>query len=236
MLLNCTVYTSSIRLCLTVLTDHCSYWWMFWGSNTCNGLTRLPWQCSTVTWVFWYLHINGALGEGFSGEAVQHSLIRREQALAFTGVQIPDPGQIFTMLAATCSFWLNKTTNPSSQPAKSSTFQQKLKHWPQLAGDCNIPPAWRGVLFWVRRGAGLICFLTGTWSGDGSVSSLNADMQSDALRGVEATSHGGRQAHCKQQAEKTEMIDGLLCFALSRSQLISNWKCPTVFQNSDTTR
>lgn len=93
----------------------------------------------------------------------------------------------------------------------------------------------------IGRGAALILFpLTESRSGGGrSTSSPNTDRQSDALRGVAASSHGGCQAHCKQQAEKTQMIDVcyvLLLFIPQEGNSFPILNAPLYFQNSNAVR
>lgn len=75
-------------------------------------------------------------------------------------------------------FFPSKRINTSSQPAKSSTFQQQPKQWPHLAGNCNIPPGQRSELVMARCDAGLIWPPTETWSGEVSVSNPDTDSQS----------------------------------------------------------
>lgn len=98
--------------------------------NTCNSLTRLPWQCCIVTQAVQHLHINGASGGGIWGEAVQHSVISRELTFAFTSVQIQNPRAIFSILPATCFFLLkdNKHKFSTCQIIKFFSNNQNIDH------------------------------------------------------------------------------------------------------------
>lgn len=99
-----------------------------------------------VTQAVRHLHINGVSGGGIPGLSGVKS---RELAFTFTSVQIQNSRDTFSILTAKLFFFFflpSKSINTSSQPAKLSTFQQRLKHWAHLAGNCNIPPGQRWVV------------------------------------------------------------------------------------------
>lgn len=126
---------------------------------------------------------------------MQHSVISRELTFAFQ-----NPKVVFSVL-------------PFLFAQKQYTQVLKLSNHQLSSINHNTDQFWLGtpishphISLRVHLSEVRWRFLTETWSGERSVSNLNTD-KSATLQGVAASSHGGRQAHCRQQAEKTAMID-----------------------------